>query len=185
MTMRDGRVTKRACLRGLAGIVIMAAAFFAGWKSPIFGGQVGKLTVVSTQVLAATPPTNACGCYRDSAGSCFCGKKGKCACPGDCEPKGCDEKRARQLEKEIAEETKKATAADAHHAAKGKVPAASREDGEAGDQDAKGSRPKDKPAHLTTAQKKDLLRLLDAYLAEHPEGKSQTINELRSALTPH
>jgi hypothetical protein len=175
-------VTKRACLRGLAGVVIMAAAFFAGWKSPIFGGQTGKLTVISTQALAATPPTNACGCYRDSAGSCFCGKKGKCACPGDCEPKGCDEKRAKQLEKEIAEETKKATAADAHHAPKGKVPAAPREDEEASEQDGKG---KPKAAHLTTAQKKELLRLIDAYLAEHPEGKSQTVNEVRSALAAH
>jgi hypothetical protein len=174
-------VTKRACLRGLAGIVIMAAAFFAGWKSPIFGRQAGKLTAVGTLALAATPPTNACGCYRDSAGSCFCGKKGKCACPGDCEPKGCDEKRAKQLEKEIAEETKKATAADAHRAAKGKPAARSAEDGEASEQDTKG-KPKDKAARLTTAQKNELLRLLDVYLAEHPEGRSQTINEVRSAL---
>ena len=25
---------------------------------------------------------------RDTAGACFCGKKGACACPGECEPKG-------------------------------------------------------------------------------------------------
>jgi hypothetical protein len=180
------RVTKRACLRGLAGIVIMAAAFFAGWKSPIFGGQVGKLTDVGTLAVAATPPANACGCYRDSAGSCFCGKgsKGKCACPGDCEPKGCEEKRAKQLEKEIAEETRKATAVGAHGATKGKAAAPSGEDGEPGDHAAKG-KTKDRPAHLTAAQKKELVRLLDAYLAEHPEGKSQTINEVRSAVAAH
>lgn len=51
---------------------------------------------------------NACGCYRDSAGSCFCGKKGKCDCPGDCEPKGCEEKRAKEMEKEVEAETKRA-----------------------------------------------------------------------------
>jgi hypothetical protein len=55
---------------------------------------------------------NACGCYKDTAGQCFCGKKGKCACPGDCEPKGCEEKRAKEMQKEIAAETKKAAEAD-------------------------------------------------------------------------
>jgi hypothetical protein len=55
---------------------------------------------------------NKCGCYQDTQGNCFCGKKGKCECPGECEPKGCDEKRAKQIEKEIAIETKKAAEAD-------------------------------------------------------------------------
>jgi hypothetical protein len=55
---------------------------------------------------------NACGCYQDTAGACFCGKKGKCDCPGECEPKGCEEKRAKQMQKEIAAETKKAAEAD-------------------------------------------------------------------------
>jgi hypothetical protein len=52
---------------------------------------------------------NACGCYRTEAGTCLCGdKKGKCECPGDCEPVGCDAKRAKEVEREIAAETKKA-----------------------------------------------------------------------------
>ena len=55
---------------------------------------------------------NACGCYKDGAGACFCGKKGACACPGECEPKGCEEKRAKEMEKEVAAETKKAAEAD-------------------------------------------------------------------------
>ena len=55
---------------------------------------------------------NACGCYKDGAGACFCGKKGKCACPGDCEPKGCEEKRNKEIQKEVAAETKKAHEAD-------------------------------------------------------------------------
>jgi hypothetical protein len=55
---------------------------------------------------------NACGCYRDSQGACFCGKKGKCVCPGECEPKGCDEKRAKEIEREVAAETRKAAEAD-------------------------------------------------------------------------
>ncbi len=55
---------------------------------------------------------NACGCYKDTAGACMCAKKGKCDCPGECEPKGCEEKRAKEMEKEIAAETKKAAEAD-------------------------------------------------------------------------
>src|SRR5204862_3939729 len=61
---------------------------------------------------APAKQVNACGCYKDGAGACFCGRKGKCSCPGDCEPKGCDEKRAKEMQKEIAAETKKAAVAD-------------------------------------------------------------------------
>lgn len=57
---------------------------------------------------AAGAKVNACGCYRDATGSCFCGKKGKCVCPGECEPKGCDEKRAKEMEKEVEAEIKRA-----------------------------------------------------------------------------
>jgi hypothetical protein len=61
---------------------------------------------------AASPKVNACGCYRDAAGACFCGKKGKCDCPGDCEPKGCEEKRSREIEKEVEAEVKRAKEVD-------------------------------------------------------------------------
>jgi hypothetical protein len=63
-------------------------------------------------VQAANPPVNACGCYRDSAGACFCGKKGKCDCPGDCEPRGCEEKRAKEIDKEVEAEIKRAREAE-------------------------------------------------------------------------
>lgn len=67
---------------------------------------------------AAAPPAaagkkvNACGCYSDGANNCFCGRKGKCDCPGECEPKGCEDKRAKAMEKEVAAETKRAAEAD-------------------------------------------------------------------------
>jgi hypothetical protein len=61
---------------------------------------------------AAPKALNACGCYADNAGTCFCGRRGKCECPGECEPKGCEEKRAKQMAKDIAAETKKAAEAD-------------------------------------------------------------------------
>jgi hypothetical protein len=68
--------------------------------------------VGGTVVQAANPPVNACGCYRDTTGACYCGKKGKCDCPGDCEPKGCEEKRAKEMEKEVVAETKRARDAE-------------------------------------------------------------------------
>jgi hypothetical protein len=55
---------------------------------------------------------NACGCYSDATGACFCGKKGKCACPGECEPKGCEAKREKEIQKQVQAETKKAHEAD-------------------------------------------------------------------------
>jgi len=69
-----------------------------------------KLGVGSTSTAqAGAPALNACGCYRDSVGSCYCGKKaGACACPGECEPKGCEEKRIKAMEKEIEAEAKHA-----------------------------------------------------------------------------
>jgi hypothetical protein len=60
-------------------------------------------TAKAKKQATAAPPaagrkTNACGCYADTQGNCFCGRKGKCACPGECEPKGCDDKRAKQMQ---------------------------------------------------------------------------------------
>jgi hypothetical protein len=69
-----------------------------------------KLGVGTTSTAqAGAPALNACGCYRDSVGSCYCGKKaGACACPGECEPKGCEEKRIKAMDKEIQAEAKRA-----------------------------------------------------------------------------
>ncbi len=55
---------------------------------------------------------NACGCYQSTAGACTCTRPSKCGCPGECEPKGCEEKRQKELDKEIQAETKKAEEAD-------------------------------------------------------------------------
>lgn len=89
-----------ALLGAAAPETAAAAKAKAGGKAAAKGGAPAKVV-------------NACGCYADSQGRCFCGKgKAKCACPGECEPKGCEEKRAKQMEKEIAAETKKAAEAD-------------------------------------------------------------------------
>jgi len=73
---------------------------------------------------AAADPPNACGCYRDDTGACQCAKKGKCACPGECEPVGCEAKRQKQAEKDAdaalkrINEREKKKAAEAGKAAK-------------------------------------------------------------------
>jgi len=55
---------------------------------------------------------NACGCYRNGA-SCMCtNKNAKCECPGDCEPVGCEAKRQKEMDREVAAEVKRAEDAD-------------------------------------------------------------------------
>src|SRR4051794_36918043 len=56
----------------------------------------------------AASDKNKCGCYQDGSGTCFCDKKAKCGCPGECEPKGCEAAREKQIQREIDAETKKA-----------------------------------------------------------------------------
>jgi hypothetical protein len=84
----------------------------------LIGGSPGvawaKHKKAATPAAAKTPhkAVNACGCYADATGKCFCTKRGKCDCPGECEPKGCEEKRSQQMRKEVAAETKRAEDAD-------------------------------------------------------------------------
>lgn len=89
---------------------VLRVLMVAGLGAYAVAGE-GALTLVPN-ARAATPKMNACGCYRDAAGGCFCGKKSKCECPGDCEPQGCDEKRAKQMDKEMEAEAKRARDAE-------------------------------------------------------------------------
>jgi len=97
----------RSALRLLPLLIFTAVIGFRLGK----GGD-GQVTVEAA-AKAASPALNACGCYRDSAGSCYCGKKGgKCVCPGECEPQGCEEKRAKEIQKEVDLEAKRAREAE-------------------------------------------------------------------------
>ena len=80
-------------------------ATFAVAAMLVFGG-------ISTTALADEHKANACGCYQKSDGSCVCGRGSKCGCPEECEPKGCEEKRQKEMDKEIQAETKKAQDAE-------------------------------------------------------------------------
>lgn len=74
----------------------------------------GQRVKAKTAPVSAPAPNkiNGCGCYKDAAGACFCGKKGKCGCPGECEPKTCAEKNTKDMEREIKAETKRAQEAE-------------------------------------------------------------------------
>lgn len=137
---------------------------------------------------------NACGCYTENE-TCFCEKKAKCGCPGECEPKGCEVERQKKFQKEIEAETKRA-AEEAEAAAKARGPKVDETKAEekAEEKEAETAKAaaetakapavgKTPPAHkMTAAQEKQLLRLLDAYLAEHPGASGRTLSDLRSEL---
>jgi hypothetical protein len=126
-------------------------------------------------------PTNACGCYGE-INACFCEKKAKCGCPGECEPKGCEEDRQKKLQKEIDEETKKAREAEKVQAEKTQAknkPA--KDDDDDDDADKKAAKGKAAPK-MTPVQKKQLLKLIESYLAEHPEANNKMMSEVRTEL---
>ena len=121
---------------------------------------------------AATP--NKCGCYKDTAGTCFCAKKGKCGCPGDCEPKGCEEQRDKEIQKEIEAETRKAQASQSKRSAEG-------EDNESPKAERGSSKPAPSAAHkMSAAQAKQLAKLIDVYLADHPDARGKTVEDVRN-----
>jgi hypothetical protein len=117
---------------------------------------------------------NACGCYGDS-NHCTCEKKAKCGCPGECEPKGCEEARQKELQKEIEAETKKAKEQEA-----AREKAAEPKSDEESAEKAKPKTPPVKP--MTASAKRQFLKLLEAYLAEHPEAQNKMLSEVRAEL---
>jgi hypothetical protein len=120
---------------------------------------------------------NKCGCYRDDGGICYCDKKAKCGCPGECEPKGCEEQRSRELQKQIDAETKKAEGSG-HNKRSGD----NGDNGRAEERDAHA--PTRAASHkMSPAQSKQLLKLIDLYLADHPDGRGRSLEEVRTDLS--
>jgi hypothetical protein len=107
-------ISKEATMRHSFGVWLVIATVLGTLGGVTVSEQSAEAKAKKEAPTAAGPnrEVNACGCYKDASGACFCGKKGKCSCPGDCEPKGCDEKRQKAIQKEIAAETKKAADAD-------------------------------------------------------------------------
>ena len=119
---------------------------------------------------------NSCGCYQTDSGACICDKKAKCGCPGACEPQGCEERRDKALQKEIELETKKAREADKQRAA------GDRETPTAVPASAPASAPPRPTRGLPPAQVKQLAKLLDLYLAAHPNARRETAGDLRDQI---
>ena len=121
---------------------------------------------------------NSCGCYRSDTGSCYCDKKAACGCPGDCEPKGCEEARDRALQREIDAETRKAPQSSGVRSPGEEEAAAPKR--------MRAPRPPARPApeahKLTPAQTKQLAKLLDAYLGAAPDARSKSVEDLRKQL---
>ena len=130
---------------------------------------------------AAVAAPNKCGCTRnESNNTCSCAKGAKCGCPGDCEPKGCEEKREQQMKREIEAETKKAEASQ-HRKAGGQ--GQGEDDSSARDQ---APSPKKAASHrLSAAQGKQLAKLIDLYLSDHPDARGSSIEEVRNAVAGH
>jgi hypothetical protein len=66
---------------------------------------------------AAAQTLNECGCYQEPDGTCKCTRKSKCGCPNECEPVGCEAKRAKQADKEAAAELRRIAAREKKMAA--------------------------------------------------------------------
>jgi hypothetical protein len=154
------------------------------------------LALAASSVPSAAAERNKCGCYKNAQGTCFCDKKAKCGCPGDCEPKGCEAAREKALQKEIEAETKRAAEADRKHTAvsggKSATGAKSGSDkvspdkGRSGSEGRSGSdssKPAPAAKKLTAAQTKQLVKLLDAYFEEYPDARARNAEELRNQLS--
>src|SRR5450432_3628218 len=136
----------------------------------LFGFVLGSVLVISLAgAVGAAPARNNCGCYKDGA-TCFCDKKAKCGCPGDCEPKGCEEQRDKELQKEIDAETKKAAASDHKQPSEESSP----------NKESAAPTPSAAGGHkMSAAQSKQLGKLLDLYLSDHPDARGRSIEDVR------
>ncbi|HEX7498855.1 MAG TPA: hypothetical protein VF524_00975 [Polyangia bacterium] len=153
-------------MKSIVSTLALAAALIV----PAAGGNLAR---------AEKQPLNACGCRGDGT-TCTCERKAKCGCPGECEPKGCEAARQKEMEKEIAAETKKAK--DQEQArAKANEPKGEDDEAAGADKAGKASKgPAVKP--MTTAAKKQFLKLHEAYLAEHPEAQNKMLSEVHAEL---
>jgi hypothetical protein len=84
----------------------------------VFATTLLLLCLAAAPRLAGAQEMNACGCYRDDSGACKCtNKKAKCACPGDCEPVGCEARREKEASREADATLKKIQARERKKAA--------------------------------------------------------------------
>jgi hypothetical protein len=127
-------------------------------------------TLLSGAGLSHAASVNHCGCRQAEGGACICEKKAKCGCPGECEPKGCEQQREKAFQKQVDAETKRAEAAGHNRRT-------------LRDKESKESAAPAPPRRkLTEAQAKQLVKLLDLYFSEHPDAKGGTAGGLRDSV---
>jgi hypothetical protein len=148
----------------------------ARWGAASFAVATVLVTLLVRTGGASAEERNRCGCYRDGTGACFCEKKATCGCPGECEPRGCEDKRDRELQKQIQEETKKAQEA-------GRNDSAAKD--EASETVPTPTTRTSPPTHqrLTPVQAKQLAKLLEIYLSAHPEAAGKNLGEVHEELS--
>lgn len=123
---------------------------------------------------------NACGCRSDSAGNCYCERNARCGCPGECEPKGCEEKRAKQLQREVEIETKKAEAAARQHRPAATDESSQRVEPRSHEPAPKPPRPVER--RMKAADQRALSHLLEMYVDQHPGARQMTVDQVLNAL---
>jgi hypothetical protein len=164
-----------------------------GAKTIVVFLAVGAIALLggpgSRAALAAEEALNACGCRQGSGGLCFCEKKSRCGCPGECEPKGCEERRAKQLDKEIQAETRKAEEATRRQKTRQadteeSSPAPEKSEHRGADREpARSAPPPVRTVKMTAAQKRDLARLIHLYLAAHPDQRGRAIDQVETEVS--
>ena len=169
------------------GRTIILALFAAGAVVGL-GAEFGR----PRSAMAAEAGLNACGCRGDSIGSCYCEKKSHCGCPGECEPKGCEERRAKQMDKEVQAETRKAEEAARRQRARqsasenetsGTQVHRGEDRGEDRGPERTAAAPKVKIVKMTPTQRRDLARLIRLYLAEHPDQRGKAIDQVENEVS--
>jgi hypothetical protein len=102
----------RIAVAAVVGVFVLATSDAAIAKEKGKGSADAAPSAKRDAAKGGPPPgetVNACGCYHDAKGGCACtDKKGKCECPGECEPVGCGAKRDKEMDREMAAEIKRA-----------------------------------------------------------------------------
>ena len=142
-----------------------------------FAVAVIVAAVLLRVAVASGEERNHCGCYRDTSGACFCEKKATCGCPGECEPRGCEEKRDKDIQKEIEAETKKAEES-------GRKQTVSKDEDSVSPNAPTPPKPATAHQKLSPAQAKQLVKLLDLYLSGHPGAGGKSLQDVREDLSP-
>jgi hypothetical protein len=125
-------------MRNVRWVVLCVLAITLVGAAPIVAAK-DKDKKAAAGAKGGPPPgvtLNACGCYRSDAGGCVCtDKKGKCECAGECEPVGCEEKRQKEMEREMAAEVKRAQEDDKKRRAAEEAGSGTAGEGATGDAD--------------------------------------------------